>query len=514
MACGREYTGEAPRVFPRPPEGGFRSGATHTRGVSAETETGPRLFGFPIRVSPWFFMILLFLGAPRSGEWTPEVLVGLAIWLGVGAVGVIWHELGHAFAMRHYGYSPSIALHGMGGHTSWGRGPTPSATQRLWVSLAGPFAGFAVGAIVFAVGQLADVAHAHWAARELYTVLLYVNVGWGIINLLPMLPWDGGHAVEALADRLTGGKGRKPAAVVTFLVAVPLLAWVVITFGFSLTTAWLGLLLGLSLRQAARAFSDPRPARSSQPLPPREALERARRALAWDEAAGHRSAERLVGRVLYGARAADWARLAEDLERGVLPELESADDRATARELSAWARLLAGDTDGAAANVQVMRESHEPSPALGSLVALRGGRWEEALACAEGLDPEAEEGERALLRAYALTMLDRHEEAGDAVGDDPERGALVEASLFRDGRFDAAAELARVLWERTGGADHAYNAACSHARARRPDRAIAWLERAVDSGYDDLEHLERDEDLASLRGTSAYEALRAKLDRG
>lgn len=492
-------------------EGGSGRGTTHTRGVSANAERGLRVLGFPLQVSPWFFVLLLILGAPREQRWTTEVLVGMFIWVAVGVTGVIWHELGHALAMRRYGYSPSIALHGMGGHTAWGRGPSPTAKQRLWVSLAGPFAGFALGGLVFALGLLVDLESQHWAVQRAYLVLLWVNIGWGVINLLPMLPWDGGHVVEALADRVTGGNGRKPAAVVTFLFAVPLLVWIVYTFGFSLTTLWTGFLLTTSLRIAGRAFQKEPPPRTLEGTltrsdGPLEALARARAALTQ---AG--PGEKLVSRVLYGATSEDWAQLGADLEHHVLPRLESPDDRATARELAAWAQLLAGDPDDAVRNVEVMRETHEPSPALSSLVALAEERWERALDDAEDLDPREEEAERALLRAYALAMLGRHEEAGDAIGRDRDRGAVVDASLFRAGRFDAAAELGRTLWERFGSPEDAYNAACSHARAGRPGESMAWLERAIDSGYTDADHLERDPDLASVRAHAGFDALLARL---
>jgi tetratricopeptide (TPR) repeat protein len=44
-----------------------------------------------------------------------------------------------------------------------------------------------------------------------------------------------------------------------------------------------------------------------------------------------------------------------------------------------------------------------------------------------------------------------------------------------------------------------YNLACSLARAGRPDEAIDALSRAILLGYDDLDHLEVDPDLDSLR---------------
>lgn len=52
-----------------------------------------------------------------------------------------------------------------------------------------------------------------------------------------------------------------------------------------------------------------------------------------------------------------------------------------------------------------------------------------------------------------------------------------------------------------------YNLACSLARAGLADEAIDALSRAILLGYDDLEHMESDPDLESLREHPDYLAL-------
>jgi len=44
-----------------------------------------------------------------------------------------------------------------------------------------------------------------------------------------------------------------------------------------------------------------------------------------------------------------------------------------------------------------------------------------------------------------------------------------------------------------------YNLACTYALLGRPEEAFDELERAVDFGFGDAEHMTRDDDLASLR---------------
>jgi tetratricopeptide (TPR) repeat protein len=56
-----------------------------------------------------------------------------------------------------------------------------------------------------------------------------------------------------------------------------------------------------------------------------------------------------------------------------------------------------------------------------------------------------------------------------------------------------------------------YNLACSLALLERPDQALDALERAIDLGYDDPEHLLADEDLAGLRAERRFRELLRRL---
>jgi hypothetical protein len=51
-----------------------------------------------------------------------------------------------------------------------------------------------------------------------------------------------------------------------------------------------------------------------------------------------------------------------------------------------------------------------------------------------------------------------------------------------------------------------YNLACSLALTAEHDNALMELERAIELGYDDAEHLLEDEDLASIRGAPRFQA--------
>jgi Zn-dependent protease len=150
------------------------------------------------------------------------------------------HELGHAAAIMRHGIAPSITLHGMGGVTTWGGSGRLGRLDRAIISLAGPFAGFAFGGLVYAADRflpqppgLVDTA-----IRQ----LLWVNIGWGLINLAPVLPFDGGHVLE----EALGAHRARTAALVSLVAAVLLTvyfmatgsAWGAILFGMSAIQSW------------------------------------------------------------------------------------------------------------------------------------------------------------------------------------------------------------------------------------------------------------------------------------
>ena len=175
------------------------------------------LAGFPVRVHPLFWLIAVLLGY-SSGD-----LVQILVWVVVVFVSILVHELGHALAFRRYGLSSQIVLHFAGGltipqSTRWGSqwanvalGPN----QNIFISLAGPGAGFVLAALVsagvylvggsilttrlFGVIPLPAMAMLPFGGNVLnifVTALLWVNIFWGFINLLPVYPLDGGSVTR------------------------------------------------------------------------------------------------------------------------------------------------------------------------------------------------------------------------------------------------------------------------------------------------------------------------------
>jgi Zn-dependent protease len=165
-----------------------------------------RVLGFPVRVHP-FFWVMAFLLGMGAASINKKVDPALAlIWIAVVFVSILVHELGHAVMQRCYGGRPWITLYGMGGLASCGDCDRRPRSQII-ISFAGPFAGFFLAAFVVAVlhaMQRFEGFQLWWMpvrwtefnsmkADRFVFFLLYVNIWWGLLNLLPIYPLDGGQ---------------------------------------------------------------------------------------------------------------------------------------------------------------------------------------------------------------------------------------------------------------------------------------------------------------------------------
>lgn len=147
------------------------------------------LFGFPVVVDWWFWVMCVLLGgginAHGREDWT---LVG--IWTVVVFISILVHELGHAVAGQRFGAEPRIKLHGFGG-TTFLPGGLFSRVQSIIVSAAGPMAGLLLGAILYLLARnFNDVSP---ALNQAFVFGLYINFFWTFLNLLPIQPLDGGQ---------------------------------------------------------------------------------------------------------------------------------------------------------------------------------------------------------------------------------------------------------------------------------------------------------------------------------
>jgi hypothetical protein len=285
-----------------------------------------RLGKIPVRILPSFFVMTVFLGMSAMD-------MRLAAWVVVVLVSVLVHELGHATTGLAFGLEPRIDLHGMGGTTSWATPKDLGPARRIAISLAGPGAGFAAGALVrwgLGPGAFAAIPFGGFVYEE----LLFVNFGWGILNLLPMLPLDGGNVMVQLLNALTHGRGERPARIVS--IAVAALALPAAAFIQSWWSALLAVSFALSNWRGLKDLS----AREHD-APMQETLKQAYAAL----------------------EAHDGARVLE-LARPVALGSRTAPVRAEALQLLAFGFLLDGRVADADAAIAALPKGYSPHPSL------------------------------------------------------------------------------------------------------------------------------------------------------
>lgn len=179
-----------------------------------------RFWGIPVRIHPFFWLVTLFMG--MQGDAVPAAVLS---WIIAVVISILVHELGHAITQRYYGGRPRIVLYGLGGLAIC-EDCDRSTFSQILISLAGPCAGFlfaltlvllirsmghGVGLLVgewtkISSGAIADPAELRllgvtllWErftsppVNEMLLNLLWINLLWGAVNLLPIYPLDGGR---------------------------------------------------------------------------------------------------------------------------------------------------------------------------------------------------------------------------------------------------------------------------------------------------------------------------------
>ena len=171
--------------------------------------------------------------------------------------------------MRWTGGDGCVLLYGFGGLAIPTRGLRRSSADQVTISFAGPLAGFVMATLVCAavvaiggrvtydvagiglptlradVRSFAAVSYpAYYFLHYFVNHMLWVNLYWGMINLLPVLPLDGGHIAEALLSQQHEGrkKALQLSTVTGTLVAILGFAsgsmWVCYMFGFFAYQSW------------------------------------------------------------------------------------------------------------------------------------------------------------------------------------------------------------------------------------------------------------------------------------
>jgi Zn-dependent protease len=161
-----------------------------------------RLLGIPVQVHPFFWLVTVITGGVGRRDIEPwEVL----LWVPCVFVSILVHEYGHGLMARLFGARPRIALWWLGGLCGYEE-ERRSPWQRFLILLAGPGAGFLLYGVVYAGALALLLARGRDALGETggraVEMMFYINLYWGLVNLLPVYPLDGGRITEILLTRV------------------------------------------------------------------------------------------------------------------------------------------------------------------------------------------------------------------------------------------------------------------------------------------------------------------------
>jgi Zn-dependent protease len=190
-----------------------------------------RLFGTDIYCEPTFFLLIglyfWMAGAAAGALFSAAVLVSILV-----------HEFGHVLAVKRLLGTPSIVvLWGLGGLCIYRGSPRPG--QQAVISLLGPVMSFTLGAASFLAYVLLPEAP---LLDRFLTIMIWINLVWALVNLLPAVPLDGGQAVRAaLRAGLGRSKGDRVMRIVSLATAAAATAAAAIV-GYPMA-AFLGVLI-------------------------------------------------------------------------------------------------------------------------------------------------------------------------------------------------------------------------------------------------------------------------------
>lgn len=431
-----------------------------------------RLFGFPVSIHTSFLLIVGYIGLQAGGG----VEFGL-VWLAVATVSVLAHELGHALVAAPVGGQPRIDLYAMAGLTTWQPGRA-SRARRVAVSVAGPGAGVALGIVMLVVYGVVKPVEGSLVDNALRAAV-FVNLFWGLLNLLPILPLDGGQVALAAMPGKDERVRLRRAAYLSLGTAVAVIALAL--SAKQLFPALLLIWLSAGNLQTLRAL---RHAEKGDPFVAR--LDAANTAIR-------------------EGRPEDALRALPDAP-AVPPEWAA--DVALYRAMALLRLDRAREAQEALVNE--LPEGVRADPVIAAAVLLANGQ--ERLAY-ESLDAALRTDPRHWAVRELVTLLVRRGDDVDAALKDvtPEGAVGAMTALSEAGRFAESARWGERAVAGGTGPLVAYETARAWARAGEPDRALRALDDAAQVGFADVTRLVADPVLAPARALPGYEAVARRI---
>ena len=441
-----------------------------------------KIFGIPIKIEPSFLVLSFFLAASRGFN-----LPLLLEWLVVVFISVLVHELGHALVGRRFGLSPQITLYSMGGLTSWNNAREIAPAKDLAISLAGPTAGFLLGGIIFVAAPTLLRAVPSELLTVAYRDLLWVNIGWGVFNLFPILPLDGGHVLLTLERWLT----RKQDQIISHIIS--LLTALTLTYvAFRFRSTWVAILgIWFAYSNATFLFQRLKYSRDKKFEPQ---LVEAFNAITDENFAAALNI------------------IAEIQNKALTPPI-----RGEATRLLIFTLIKQKRYKEAEDELTKFYGLFGPDYYLQGVLSFEKNEMAKAILDLKTAFDRSPDYRVGLILSKALLAEKRYADVLDLcdheVMSQDVSPVLVnlQNDAFNNQEFEIAGKAGALAFAAKPDPNVAYNAACAFARAGNSTQALVWLERAIASGFNDKNLLATDADLEAIRTQPGFADLLEKL---
>lgn len=142
--------------------------------------------------------------------------MGTLVWIFVIFVSILIHELGHATTALLFGLKPRIELVALGGLT-YHQGDRLPFWKQFFIVLNGPVFGFMLFLISWSLLKLPIFSSGFWSS--IVTLFFWVNLIWTILNLIPVIPLDGGQLLRIILESIFGARGFRYALITGVIVS-------------------------------------------------------------------------------------------------------------------------------------------------------------------------------------------------------------------------------------------------------------------------------------------------------
>jgi len=227
------------------------------------------IFGVPVEIQPMFWLTGALLGGATRAN-SQEALMEVVVFIVIMGISILVHELGHALVGRRLGGGhASITLWGLGG-LAYNHGGRFTRWGSFWMVAAGPGAGFALGLLVvlllclgfgpmnglnlsslllfnqvitFPSAEVISFLREGGPRLNVIHDFLWINFWWGVINLLPVLPLDGGRIADLFV------KPQKRVYQIGFITGTVMAIYAITQMGSAYTAVMFGYLAFRNFQQ-------------------------------------------------------------------------------------------------------------------------------------------------------------------------------------------------------------------------------------------------------------------------